>query len=309
MIRKLFISVLLMLLAFHMPWAEIGATSDLSTLVNRKIPFPQVPDTLKPPVLRASYIIEHFWDSLDFKNDPLALERQPVEQHFSDFIAVSELADSLSRTNAFQKLVIIASTNDKALKLILDLSEKYLYHTDSPMFDEDKFAIFLQTFVELDSVSEENKIRPKALLEAIASNHPGNRATDFVFKTLDGAEMSLYEIETRDKLLLVFYDPECDHCHEVMKRMFIEPCINEAISSGQLKVAAVYSGDEFDVWREQASLLPHEWTTGYEDGTIQEGGLYFLRTMPTLYLLDNNKNVLLKDSTIEKIVGYLSARD
>lgn len=36
--------------------------------------------------------------------------------------------------------------------------------------------------------------------------------------------------------------------------------------------------------------------------------LYDLRAIPTLYLLDKNKTVLLKDATLQKVEQYLAER-
>ena len=58
---------------------------------------------------------------------------------------------------------------------------------------------------------------------------------------------------------------------------------------------AVYSGDDRDLWERDAAVLPAEWTVGYESGWLQDTGAYVLRAMPTLYLLDRNKQVILKD--------------
>ena len=41
---------------------------------------------------------------------------------------------------------------------------------------------------------------------------------------------------------------------------------------------------------------------------IKNKNLYDLRAIPTLYLLDKNKTVLLKDATLQKVEQYLAER-
>jgi len=48
--------------------------------------------------------------------------------------------------------------------------------------------------------------------------------------------------------------------------------------------------------------LAKEWTNGYDkELVIKNKNLYDLRAIPTLYLLDKNKTVLLKDATLQKV--------
>ena len=52
-----------------------------------------------------------------------------------------------------------------------------------------------------------------------------------------------------------------------------------------------------------------EWTNGYDkELVIKNKNLYDLRAIPTLYLLDKNKTVLLKDATLQKVEQYLAER-
>ena len=45
-----------------------------------------------------------------------------------------------------------------------------------------------------------------------------------------------------------------------------------------------------------------------EEAMLQTKNLYDLRAIPTLYLLDKNKTVLLKDATLQKVEQYLAER-
>mgnify|MGYP002527024690 FL=1 len=49
-----------------------------------------------------------------------------------------------------------------------------------------------------------------------------------------------------------------------------------------------------------------EWINGYDKKqTIEQNNLYDLKAIPTLYLLDKDKTVLLKDVTTKEIEEYL----
>ena len=85
-----------------------------------------------------------------------------------------------------------------------------------------------------------------------------------------------------------------------MSELQADKTLSNAVSSGKIKVLAVYSGDDYHLWKRTAASLPASWIVGYEAGVLQENGSYVLRAMPTLYLLNCNKEVVLKDaSTIQ----------
>ena len=67
------------------------------------------------------------------------------------------------------------------------------------------------------------------------------------------------------------------------------------------------SDEELDEWKKHRNDFAKEWTNGYDkELVIKNKNLYDLRAIPTLYLLDKNKTVLLKDATLQKVEQYLA---
>lgn len=81
-----------------------------------------------------------------------------------------------------------------------------------------------------------------------------------------------------DYILLFFYNPDCHVCAET-KEYIREQNIGQ-----------------------KAEIV---WVDPEKEKQIDESRLYDLRVIPTLYLLDKNKNVLLKDASIATINEYL----
>lgn len=74
----------------------------------------------------------------------------------------------------------------------------------------------------------------------------------------------------------------------------------------ELKLLSFYPDEELDEWKNHLSDYPSEWLNSYDaKQMVQEKGIYDLKAIPTLYLLDKNKTVLLKDATAEEIEKYL----
>ena len=77
-------------------------------------------------------------------------------------------------------------------------------------------------------------------------------------------------------------------------------------ASGRLAVVNVYIDQELDKWREYAAGYPSGWISGYDHNyIIRTDQLYSVRAIPSLYLLDSSKNVILKDAPQDKVFDFL----
>ena len=84
--------------------------------------------------------------------------------------------------------------------------------------------------------------------------------------------------------------------------------INSLVSSGRLKVVDIYIDHEVDVWKSKIAEYPSVWINGYDHNfKIREDLLYHVRAIPSMYLLDKEKTVLMKDAPDQKLLQYLSS--
>ena len=272
--------------------AQTAAAPDVPEL-----PLPTIPPTLRQPALRAAYLIEHFWDAMDFSDTARTRNRDFVEQHLVNFLSLFPHADPASHAPAVANLMQRAACNPEAYRLLAELAEKYLFETDSPLFAEETYLLFLEQIVASPAMGPYEVLRPQYQLEALRKNRPGMVAADFAYVTRDGEPATLHRTESGDRLLLIFYDATCAHCQEVMAELRSEPQLTQAVDSGRLEVLAICVDADREALLQSSADLPGTWMTGFEEGGIYENELYMLRSMPTLLLLDGAKRVLLKNLT------------
>lgn len=255
-----------------------------------ELPLPDLPATLREPRARANYLLDHFWDALDFADTLRARNSLLVEQAFANYISVFPHADDAARRASVRKLLRRAEADSAAYILLTEIAETYLYEPESPMMSEDYYILFLENMVSSPVLGKYGVLRPRRQLDAARKNRPGMTAADFSYTTPDGQRTTLHDTPVEGPLLLIFYDPDCDHCREVMRTL------EKELPTEGVTVLAIHSGDNYVLWRETVRLLPAGWLAGYESGAMQQAGRYVLRSMPTLYLLDNLKRVVLKDA-------------
>ena len=274
--------------------------------VVEELPLPEVPQILQEPNLRADYVVEHFWDAMDFCDTIKSHDSDFMEQNFANYINIFPIADVASQKMAVEILMHKAEADTTAYLLLMSIAEKYLYEPNSPMLSEELYILFLEEFVKSPILGEAGKLRPRYQLETANKNRPGMKAADFKYMSRAGVTSTLYNTNSAGNILLIFYDPDCDHCKEILTNLRQNPLLSEMIANKQITVLAVHSGDQKELWHKTADELPAEWNVGYESGEMQENGSYVLRAAPTLYLLDRNKNVILKDVLPEQFLEYLS---
>lgn len=280
----------------------VADTVETVTAIPEELPLPEVPETLREPVARANYVVAHFWDSMDFGDTVRSHNADFIEQNFANYISLFPYAETNVLYDAVGKLLDAAATDSAAYILLAKTAEKYLYEPNSPMYSEEHYLPFLEKMADSPLL---NKVRLQYQLEAVHKNRPGMTAADFTFLTRDGRKTSLRKTKTNGHLLLMFYDPDCDHCKEIMGDLQASGTLSAAIVSGRITVLAIYSGEDRELWKETAPSLPERWIVGMDTNDLEENGLYVLQAMPTLYLLDKDKKVVLKDVLPERLYDWI----
>ena len=71
-----------------------------------------------------------------------------------------------------------------------------------------------------------------------------------------------------------------------------------------VQVVAVYIDNEVEAWK--SASYPPAWLSVYAP-EIDQQDLYDIKALPTLYLLNTQLRVLLKDIRLEKVINHLSS--
>ncbi len=267
-----------------------------------ELPLAEPPAALRTPRERASWMIRHFWDAMEFRDTLRSRNRDFMEQQFANFVSLFPHADTAALAPALGQLVARAAADREALLLVGEIAEKYLYDPNSPMLDEGYFIRWLEALIASGTLDEAERIRPAYLLCAARKNRPGMPAADFTYITRDGRRQTLHGTEAEETLLL-FYDPDCDHCREIMEALSSSERLRRAIAAGGLTLLALYADGDRAAWDRTKEQLPAAWIVGFDTGAIRTHELYVLPAMPTLYLLDRDKRVLVKDLPVGALLG------
>lgn len=274
------------------------------------ITLPAIPDTLQTVESRSSYLVAHYWDRFSFA-DSLQFMNQPemVEQALVDYVDLFRLVPAAEAENSLSALMDQASVTLNGFLFFYNTLEKYLYDATSPMRNEALFIPVLQKMMASNKLSDDDKLRPAMLLKSVSKNKVGSMAADFSYTKPDGSRHRLSEVQTPLTLLL-FFDPECDDCHQVIMRLEKTDVLNQLTADRQLTVLAVYPGENKRLWQTMAQHMLPTWEIGMDESqTIYNKELYDILGFPSMYLLDQHKTVILKDASLTALEEYFGANE
>ncbi|MDD2952357.1 MAG: DUF5106 domain-containing protein [Parabacteroides sp.] len=301
-----YLYVLLFTLAVNACSGQQSQKAEESHIAPPTFEMVSIPALITDPEERAEYLVKHYWDKFDFKDTTYIHAPQVTEQALSNYLDLTNHVSPAAMSSSVKALMRQAEQDSTLFRYFSEMMEKYLYNPDSPLRNEEMYIAVLEHLAESPSLSDVEKIRPAHLLELALKNRIGTPATDFTYTLANGQTGKLYTIKA-DYLLLFFYNPDCHACQEITSQIESSFLIDEFVKSDKLKILAIYPDEDLDAWKEHVSAMPKEWINSYDKSvSLKNDEIYDLKAIPTLYILDKEKKVLLKDATFPQIENYLS---
>ena len=73
-----------------------------------------------------------------------------------------------------------------------------------------------------------------------------------------------------------------------------------------MKVLNIYIDEDLEAWRSYMPIYPDIWYNGFDpDLAIRSEMIYNVRAIPSLYLLDKDKKVIMKDAPEARVFDFL----
>lgn len=259
------------LIIFLFFWSMSMTRAQVHTFV-----YPQMPDSLSTVEKRLTYLALHYWDQFDF-SDTLQLNNPDIaEQGFVNYI---DLLPRFKQETAQASLRLFSSkafATEISKNKFESLIDHYLDDPQSPMRNDKTYLLFLNEMKNSSSFDETEKERINFLIKTRNKNLPGDKAIDIAFSDKEGNTHHLRDYQNR-KVILYFYDPNCDNCHRV------------------------------SAWLDK-QIIPAEYTVLPIHANTHISDIYSLEAMPTIYLLDKGNIVVLKDCTPELLIATINQK-
>lgn len=242
------------------------------------------------------YMRSHYWDKFDFADSLFTTKADTVQMLRAYAAFLSNFVDPLDAA-PIRALMQKASVSKPAFEYFVMLSEKLLHDPNSPLRSDELYIAVLEAQIASPHLDKYEKIAPEYDLRIASQNRIGHPANDFTYTLRSGLSRQMYRLDS-DFVILYINNPGCPMCRDITAALKASPIINQLLGQGRLKILAIYPDEQLDEWHKHLGDFPKSWINGYDKGChIDRAGLYDLRAIPALYLLDRNKKVLIKDST------------
>ena len=284
------------------PTTEANPQTQISTTIDFKLP--EIPMAIVEPEARATYLASNYWTNFDIQNQGLKTDTANFEQLYSNYLLFLREGDQKSFCSAIENCIKHFHNDSTYLNKFYQLSEKYLYDPNSPFRNDEYYLCFINSLLGTNRMSFADSTRLAFQQELVSKNRIGHKAANFVYKTSDKKVSNLYKINA-PYTLIFFYNPDCHACQEVKQQLQNSVTVNNLLNNKNMTLLAVYTDEELDLWENSISGYPKEWIISYNpESRIKLDQSYDLKAIPTLYLLGKNKEVLLKDATVEQVNNF-----
>ena len=285
------------------------------------LPFPDIalPSMIRTQQDAADYYAGHFWDNMAdpervYPSDSLlvsGVRKEDVEQKFATWLAILDRVDLKTSEKDVKTLYEKAlacerrNSTSNVFETFAALAEKYLYDPNSPMRNEEYYLHYAGCLASYEGFDKLERERFSRQAEGCALNRLGQKAADFRFADKRGQIRTLYGIDS-PYTLLFFSNPGCEACLNIINMLKDEPKVASMIADGKLAVMNIYIDEDLQAWRDYMPIYPENWYNGFDpDMVIRNDELYSVRAIPSLYLLDKEKRVILKDAPENRMMSYL----
>lgn len=254
-----------------------------------------IPREITNPDERLNYLIENYWTNFDFSDTTYIRPRKTADYIIANYIDILHHADLVKVDKSLKSTLCKAESNIVVYTYFLDVFRRYLYDPNSPMRNSEVYISVLEHIIASPLTSEAERVRARFDLKMLSKNRLGEMAADFDYTLLSGKSERMHSIKS-EYTLLMFYNPDCHACGEVILSLKSSPIIQKALDHKILSILAFYPDADIEIWRKHLQDIPFSWINGYDKKqTVEKQQLYDLKAIPTLYLLDTEKCVLLKD--------------
>ena len=247
------------------------------------------------------YFRQHYLDNTNFNDTRLI--RTPVlskniRAYLSDVIpqdadtAITELELMLKKTKLTEVKELI-------------LTEAFDVFNKSRVIGMDKAFVYVAEKYyltpEVKWVTNEFKRRLTEQINLMKPSLIGNIAPDFTMQTHQGEYVNLHQ-QQANYIILYFWDPDCGHCKQEIPELhkFYKQ------NSENMQVMAVYTQLDGEKWKQFLDQNAFEWINCWDPNQLTDfREKYFIFSTPTIYILDKNKQILLKRIDLDGLKHFI----
>lgn len=268
--------------------------------------YPVAPDDLPDIRARANWLMEHFWDGMDFKQG--AVSQVALDHAFKVYTIPMQWADKTLVNKSVDALLTKIKKNPTLLVQFTKAAEDNLYAPKAELWIDDIYLKFIDALLAEKKIPKTRKVRYEYQRGPLARTLTGQKMPTIPYTevTLAGDTAATTVQYTTPYSLIVFGDPTCADCKFAKIHLETSSVIQRMIADKKLTLYYIVPDEEgvenCYVWM---ASYPEIWKRGVGvalDETID------MRLTPTLYLIDETGTILDKNLNAEVMIQRIAQR-
>lgn len=275
-----------MLLGVLFPAAAQQTAEDGTVYVQSLFTYPVAPDYLDNLEARSDWLMDNFWNDMDFKNKK-GVNQAALQHAFGVYAGPMLYAKKAKVLNSVENLCKKAEKNPALMIQLMKAAEEEFHSQRSTVYIDEVYRIFLNKFLGNKKIKKDRKAKYAMQLAALDATEPGKNFPQ------DGNAVTLPAMGSRGTVV-IFGNTADDLSRQMLLRFATSVRAEQAVNSGEFEIVFI------DKSAESAMEMPSYIKRVYCEKPQQSYDLPFL---PDCYLLDKDGVIVMRNKSIADVLN------
>lgn len=258
--------------------------------------YPIAPEEIPTLTDKSNWIMQHFWDNMDFKNKE-ALNQAAVNDAVRTYCMPMQFADKVEVDKGVDKLIAQLTKNPTLLVQFTKGFEEALYSNRAILWIDEVYMKVLDAFLKNKKLSAARKARYQRQLKQLQNTKTGEVAPTFKFTTPTGNPGTYEPIGVFT--IIEFGNPDCDDCRHAKLRMETDVAFSSLVDKGLVNILFI-TPDPEDGWQSKMTGFPTNWVIGASDTVADE---LDIRITPSFFVVGKDGKLMAKNISVEQAMN------
>lgn len=264
--------------------------------------YPVAPEELPDLQSKTDYLMQHFWDAMDF-NNPASVNQAALNHAFGVYTQAMPYADRDEVLKSVAALTKKIRGNAGLTLQFAKAAEESLYGNRATLWSDEVYIPFLREVISNKSISASRKARYQNQYELLKNTALGMKFPKLRVTLRNGRQMD-YQPKCQFTLLEIG-NPDCDDCRFARMKIDMASDLQDMLAAGELEILFLVADAMPEDQPELLKLFenyPENWTPAISYGADDK---LDIRRVPSFYLLDKDGKILAKNLDVTEAVSAL----
>lgn len=268
--------------------------------------YPSAPEELPSLNEKSDYLVEHFWDPMNFKSKA-TVDQNALNDAFNVYTVPLRWASREKAEAAVDKLIQTISKNPTLLFQFTKAAEETIYSPRAEVWIDGIYIKFLNALVKNKKVQSGRKQKYEKQLRVLTNTEIGCTAPEFEFENRNGSKATYFPMATTT--IIIFGNPKNADWRISRLRLESNAALTDAVGKGKVNILFIIP-EKTDDWKSDVMNYSGKWTVGCGENLKD---IYDMRLSPSVYTIGNDGKILLKNTTLEtavnKVLEHINQND